>query len=93
VREPATSSRRVVELRPVPDGLQSPGTPRHRSGLGGGYTIGKQIDAACVADLHSGQMIWCMSTRDDSGDIQDSGRVPQVMRTLLGGLFEPPPAP
>lgn len=57
--------------------------------LGGGYTAGKQIDAACVADLHDGHMIWCTSLKDDSGDLQDPGRVPQVMRTLLGGLFQP----
>jgi hypothetical protein len=57
--------------------------------LGGGYTIGKQIDAACVADLHDGHMIWCTSLKDDSGDLQDPGRVPQVMRTLLGNLFQP----
>jgi hypothetical protein len=60
--------------------------------LGGGYTIGKQIDAACVADLHDGRMIWCTSVKADSGDIQDPGRVPQVMQTLLRELFQPPPA-
>jgi hypothetical protein len=60
--------------------------------LGGGYTIGKQIDAACVADLRDGHMIWCASQKDDSGDLQDPGRVPQVMRALLRELFELPPA-
>ncbi|HEX3906216.1 MAG TPA: hypothetical protein VH853_25570 [Polyangia bacterium] len=54
--------------------------------LGGGYTIGKQIDAACVADLHDGRMVWCTSLKDDSGDIQAPGRVPQVLRTLLHDL-------
>jgi hypothetical protein len=57
--------------------------------LGGSYTIGKQIDAACVADLHDGHMIWCTSLKDDSGDLQDPGRVPKVMQTLLGELFQP----
>jgi hypothetical protein len=60
--------------------------------LGGGYTTGKQIDAACVADLRDGHMIWCASQKDDSGDLQDPGRVPHVMRALLRELFELPPA-
>jgi hypothetical protein len=61
--------------------------------LGGSYTVGKQIDAACVADLHDGAMVWCTSLKDDSSDIGDPGRVAQVLRTLLSGLFaQPPPA-
>jgi hypothetical protein len=57
--------------------------------LGGGYTIGKQLDAACVADLRDGRMIWCTSAKDETGDLQDPGRVPQVMRMLLRDLFDP----
>ena len=59
--------------------------------LGGGYTIGKQIDAACVADLRDGRMIRCVSERDESGDIDDPGRLRQVLRTLLHRLFAPSP--
>lgn len=57
------------------------------SALGGGYTYGKQIDAACVADLRDGAMVWCTSVKDDSGDIADPGRVPQVIQAMLRGLF------
>jgi hypothetical protein len=35
--------------------------------LGGGYTIGKQIDVACIADLRDGRMTWCATQRDDQG--------------------------
>jgi hypothetical protein len=59
--------------------------------LGGSQTIGKQIDGACVADLHDGRMVWCMSVRDDRGDLQNPGRVPQVLQTLLHDLFAPTP--
>jgi hypothetical protein len=61
--------------------------------LGGGHTLGKQIDAACVADLHDGRMVWCMSMRDDRGDLQNPGRVPLVLWTLLHDLFVPSPSP
>jgi hypothetical protein len=60
--------------------------------LGGGYTMGKQVDAACVADLQDGQMVWCTSVTDDSSDIADPGRVPQVLRTLVHDLFAPSPS-
>jgi hypothetical protein len=61
--------------------------------LGAGLTIGKQIDAACVADLHDGRMVWCTSEKDDRGDLENRGRVPHVLRKLLRDLFAlPPPA-
>jgi hypothetical protein len=60
--------------------------------LGGSYMIGKQVDAACVADLHDGRMTWCMSVSDDRGDVQDPGRVPEVLATLLRELFAPSPS-
>jgi hypothetical protein len=61
--------------------------------LGGSYIIGAQIDAACVADLHDGAMIWCTSFKDDSRDLGDPGQVPKVMQTLLRSLFgRPAPA-
>ena len=58
--------------------------------LGGGYLIGAQIDAACVADLHDGAMIWCTSLKDDSRDLADPGQVPKVLQTLLRSLFGRP---
>jgi hypothetical protein len=61
--------------------------------LGGVRTVGKQIDAACVADLHDGRMVWCMSMRDDRGDIEYAGRMPLVLWTLLHDLFVPSPSP
>lgn len=59
--------------------------------LGGGHTFGKQIDAACIADLRDGRMIRCVSECDDTGDIDDPGRVRAVLRTLLRVLFAPTP--
>lgn len=61
--------------------------------LAGGYTLGKQIDSACVADLHDGRMVWCTSMRDDRGDLEYAGRVPLVLWTLLHDLFVPSPSP
>ena len=60
--------------------------------LGGSYIIGAQIDAACVADLHDGAMVWCTSFKDDSRDLGDPGQVPTVMQTLLRRLFGRPAA-
>ena len=60
--------------------------------LGSSLTIGKQIDAACVADLRDGRMTWCMSTSDEWDDIQNPGRVPGILRTLLRDLFAPSPS-
>jgi hypothetical protein len=59
--------------------------------LSGGYTVGKQIDAACVADLRDGRMVRCVSKRDDFTDIDDPGRLRQVLQTLLRLLFAPSP--
>ncbi len=61
--------------------------------LGGGYTIGKQIDVACIADLRDGRMTWCAMERDDSGDLADPGRASNVVRKLLAGVFPVPRAP
>jgi hypothetical protein len=55
--------------------------------LGGGYTYGKQIDVACLTDLHDGHMTWCRSERDDSADLADRGQIPAVMKKLLAGPF------
>jgi len=60
--------------------------------LGGSYIIGAQIDAACVADLRNGAMVWCTSFKDDARDLEDPGQVPKVMRTLLRSLFGRPAA-
>jgi hypothetical protein len=62
-------------------------------GLGGGYTVGKQIDVACIADLRDGRMTWCATERDDKGDLADPGRVSSVVRKLLMGVFSRPASP
>jgi hypothetical protein len=51
------------------------------------YIHGKQIDAACVADLRDGAMVWCTSLQDDVGDIADPGRVLVAIHAMLRGLF------
>ncbi len=51
------------------------------------YIHGKQIDAACVADLRDGAMVWCTSLQDDIGDIADPGRVLVAIHAMLRGLF------
>jgi hypothetical protein len=61
--------------------------------LGGGYTTGKQIDVACIADLREGRMTWCASERDDRSDLADPGRIPSVVRKLLHGVFALPAPP
>jgi hypothetical protein len=61
--------------------------------LGGGYTIGKQIDVACIADLRDGRMTWCATERDDRGDLADPGRIPGIVRKLLQGVFALPAPP
>lgn len=55
------------------------------------YTTGLQINAACVADLHDGRMVWCSSTTDRF-DVEEPGNVLQLMRTLMRDLFPPPPS-
>lgn len=60
--------------------------------LGGTYTYGKQIDAACVADLRDGAMVWCTSRKDEDGDIAAPGRVLQVIQAMLRELFVRVPA-
>jgi len=59
--------------------------------LSGGYTIGKQIDAACVADLRDGRMVRCASKKDDFNDLDAPGRLRQVLQILLRLLFAPSP--
>ena len=59
--------------------------------LAGGATFGKQINAACIADLRDGRMIRCVSKKDDLSDIDDPGRLRQVLQTLLRVLFAPSP--
>ena len=51
------------------------------------YIHGKQIDAACVADLRDGAMVWCTSLQDDIGDLADPGRVLVAIHAMLKGLF------
>jgi len=58
--------------------------------LGRTYTYGKQIDAACVADLGDGRMTWCTSIKDDGSDIADPGQVGAVLRLMLQRLFVQP---
>jgi hypothetical protein len=59
---------------------------------GQAYIHGKQIDAACVADLRDGAMAWCTSLQDDIGDLSDPGRVLVAIHAMLKGLFPRPPA-
>jgi hypothetical protein len=56
------------------------------------YIHGKQIDAACVADLRDGAMSWCTSLQDDIGDLSDPGRVLVAIHAMTRGLFPKPPA-
>jgi hypothetical protein len=56
------------------------------------YIHGKQIDAACVADLRDGAMAWCTSLQDDVGDIADPGRVLTAIHAMTRGLFPRVPA-
>ena len=58
---------------------------------GQAYIHGKQIDAACVADLRDGAMAWCTSLQDDVGDIADPGRVLTAIHAMTRGLFARPP--
>lgn len=59
---------------------------------GQAYIHGKQIDAACVADLRDGAMAWCTSLQDDVGDIADPGRVLTAIHAMTRGLFARAPA-
>ena len=59
---------------------------------GQSYIHGKQIDAACVADLRDGAMAWCTSLQDDIGDLSDPGRVLTAIHAMTRGLFPRPPA-
>jgi len=59
---------------------------------GQAYIHGKQIDAACVADLRDGAMAWCTSLQDDVGDLADPGRVLTAIHAMTRGLFARPPA-
>lgn len=64
-----------------------------RKGLGvaaGYYTVGKQIDAACIADLRDGRMTWCTSQGSDTNDIADRERLAPVLRALLQDVFRVP---
>jgi hypothetical protein len=56
------------------------------------YIHGKQIDAACVADLRDGAMVWCTSLQDDYGDIADPGRVLVAIYAMVKELFGRVPA-
>jgi hypothetical protein len=55
--------------------------------LGGGYTIGKQIDVACIADLRDGHMVWCATKRDDAHDLGEGDRARAALLELLQGVF------
>ena len=59
----------------------------------GGYTIGKQIDVACITDLRDGQMVWCAAMKDDSNDLGEQGRARTVMAKLLREMFRIPARP
>ena len=59
---------------------------------GQSYIHGKQIDAACVADLRDGAMAWCTSLQDDIGDLSDPGRVMVAIHAMLKKLFPQGPA-
>lgn len=65
--------------------------------LGGGYTVGKQIDVACVADLRDGKMSWCSLARDEKGDLAQREQIGAVIRRLLRPVIAnrrpPSPAP
>jgi len=63
--------------------------------LGGGYTVGKQIDIACVADLRDGHMVWCASKKEDRHDLGEDDQARSVLAELLRGLFrvKPPRGP
>jgi hypothetical protein len=67
-------------------------TDGHKLGmaLAGGYTVGKQIDVACMADLRSGHMAWCATKKDDSSDLGENGRPCLILAELLGGVFRTP---
>ena len=47
------------------------------------YTVGKQIDVACVADLRDGKMTWCSLVRDEKGDLAQREQIGAVIRRLL----------
>jgi len=55
--------------------------------LGGAYTIGKQIDVACVADLRDGKMTWCSTAKDEGGDLDDRERIGIVVRKILNPII------
>ena len=62
--------------------------------LGGGRTVGKQIDVACIADLRDGRMTWCAMERDDSGDSRGPrARLRRQPGKLLAGVFPVPAFP
>lgn len=64
-----------------PNGQRTVYAPGHT------YIHGAQIDAACVADLRDGAMVWCTSLQDDIGDLADPGRVLVAIHAMLKGLF------
>jgi hypothetical protein len=73
---------------------QTRDTAERKAAYAGGsvYLHGRQIDAACVADLRDGAMAWCSSLQDDHGDLGDPGRVLVAIHAMLKGLFARAPA-
>lgn len=64
------------------------------------YIPGKQLDVACIADLHDGKMTWCTSRGDDSHDLADPDRLAPILRALLQDvlriptqIYDGPPVP
>jgi hypothetical protein len=73
---------------------QTRDTAERKAAYAGGnvHLHGRQIDAACVADLRDGAMAWCSSLQDDYGDLEDPGRVLVAIHAMLKGLFARVPA-
>ncbi|HZU84455.1 MAG TPA: hypothetical protein VE987_16110, partial [Polyangiaceae bacterium] len=61
--------------------------------LGHTWTIGKQVDVACILDLRDGSMTWCATKNDDSNDVAEGDQAEAELGELLGGVFRVPAAP
>jgi hypothetical protein len=57
------------------------------------YTIGKQIDAVCIADLPDGHMTWCATKADNGHDLGEENRAFATLIELMPVGFRVPLAP
>ena len=58
----------------------------------GVYTIGRRIDAACIADLRDGRMTWCATKTDERIDLAGRGGAERALAVLLSEMFHVRPA-